>query len=154
MKRGSTLFLKGVVFLIGALVLGICIFILPVGIMTDRVGYYRPILFGLYVPAIPFFFALYQSIKLLGYIDQNIAFSDLSVKALKYIRNCAVLISTMFAIGMPYIFSAADRDDAPGIVLVGFIIIFASTVIAVFAAVLQRLLQNAIDIKSENELTV
>jgi hypothetical protein len=32
--------------------------------------------------------------------------------------------------------------------------IFASMVIAVFAAVLQRILQEAIDIKSENDLTV
>ncbi|MED0659949.1 DUF2975 domain-containing protein, partial [Bacillus smithii] len=35
-----------------------------------------------------------------------------------------------------------------------FIIIFASLVIAVFAAILQRLLQEAINIKSENDLTV
>jgi hypothetical protein len=36
----------------------------------------------------------------------------------------------------------------------GSAIIFASMVIAVFAAVLQRLLQEAINIKSENDLTV
>ncbi|WP_418792601.1 DUF2975 domain-containing protein [Phosphitispora sp. TUW77] len=35
-----------------------------------------------------------------------------------------------------------------------FIIIFSSSVIAVFAAVLQRLLKEAIDIKTENDLTV
>jgi hypothetical protein len=34
------------------------------------------------------------------------------------------------------------------------VVIFASMVIAVFAAVLQRLLQEAIDIKSENDLIV
>lgn len=39
-------------------------------------------------------------------------------------------------------------------VLVGMVPVFASLVIAVFAAVLQRLLQEAIKIKSENELTV
>ncbi|WP_219914085.1 DUF2975 domain-containing protein, partial [Bacillus paranthracis] len=38
--------------------------------------------------------------------------------------------------------------------IIGMIIIFASMVIAVFAAVLQRLLKDAIDIKSENDLTV
>jgi len=32
--------------------------------------------------------------------------------------------------------------------------IFASLVVAVFAAVLQKLLKNAIDIKSENDLTI
>ncbi|MDG0933775.1 DUF2975 domain-containing protein, partial [Bacillus paranthracis] len=38
--------------------------------------------------------------------------------------------------------------------LVGLIIVFASLVISVFAAILQRLLQEAIHIKSENDLTV
>ena len=48
----------------------------------------------------------------------------------------------------------AEMDDAPGIILIGMVVIFASMVIAVFAAVLQRLLQEAIDIKSENDLIV
>ncbi|MGV2488281.1 UNVERIFIED_CONTAM: DUF2975 domain-containing protein, partial [Bacillus mycoides] len=48
----------------------------------------------------------------------------------------------------------AERDDAPGIIILGMLLIFASMVIAVFAAVLQRLLKDAIDIKSENDLTV
>lgn len=48
----------------------------------------------------------------------------------------------------------ADKDDAPALIFVGMVIPFASLVIAVFAAVLQRLLQEAINIKSENDLTV
>ena len=48
----------------------------------------------------------------------------------------------------------AEVDDAPGLIILGMVIIFASMVIAVFAAVLQRLLQEAINIKSENDLTV
>jgi hypothetical protein len=55
---------------------------------------------------------------------------------------------------MPFVFLAAEKDDAPGLVIVGMVPIFASLVIAVFAAVLKRLLQQAIDIKSENDLTV
>jgi hypothetical protein len=74
MKRGSTIFLRGVVLLLGAIVLALCAFALPIGIKNDEAGYYRPILLGLYVPAIPFFGALYQTLKLLGYIDKNQAF--------------------------------------------------------------------------------
>ena len=48
----------------------------------------------------------------------------------------------------------AQWDDAPGLALIDLVIIGASMVIAVFAAVLQRLLQEAIDIKTENDLTV
>ena len=154
MKQGSTLILRGAVVLIGLVVLALCVFALPTGIMTDKVGSYRPILLGLYVPALPFFFALYQAVKLLGYIDEDKAFSVGSVQAFKKIKYAALVISALFAAGMPYVFYAADRDDAPGVVLGGLVIIFASFIIATFAAVLQKLIQTAVDIKSENDLTV
>jgi MFS family permease len=154
MKRGSTLFLKTVIYLLGIGAIVSCVFLLPWGIMTDKVGYYRPILFGMYVPAIPFFIALFQTLKLLSYIDQNKAFSDFSVEALRKIKYCAIAVSILYTAGMPYIFYAADRDDAPGVVAIGFVVIFASIVIAVFAAVLQKLLKDALEIKSENDLTV
>jgi hypothetical protein len=135
-------------------ILALCLLALPAGIASDKTGYYRPILIGLYVPAIPFFYAIYQTLRLLGHIDRDKAFSDASVKILQTIKYCALIIAGLFAAGMPYIFHAAQLDDAPGVVAIALIIIFASTVIAVFAAVLQRLLQNAIAIKSENDLTV
>lgn len=154
MKRGSTIILRGVVILIGLIVLALCVFALPAGLLSDKTGYYRPILWGLYIPAVPFFFALYQALKLLSHIDNNKAFSQVSINALKSIKYCGLAISALFAAGMPYIFYAAERDDAPGVVLIGFVIIGASFVIATAAAVFQSLLQNAIDIKSENDLTV
>lgn len=60
----------------------------------------------------------------------------------------------MYVAILPFLYLMADQDDAPGIVAIGLVITFGSIVIAVFAAVLQKLLQNAIDIKSENDLTV
>jgi hypothetical protein len=108
----------------------------------------------MYIPAIPFFFALFQTLKLLNYIDKNIAFSKASIRALKYIKYCGIFISVMYAAGMPYIFSVADKDDAPGVVLLGLIFTFAPMLAAILAAILQNLFQNVIDLKSENELTV
>lgn len=154
MKQGSTLFLRGAIVLIGLIILVICVFLLPAIISSDNTGYYRPILLGLYVPAVPFFIALYQALKLLGYIDKDLAFSELSIRAFANIKYCAIAISALFAIGLPYIYMAADRDDAPGVMLIGLVITFASLVIATFSAVLQKLVQNAVAIKSENDLTV
>jgi ABC-type nitrate/sulfonate/bicarbonate transport system permease component len=57
-------------------------------------------------------------------------------------------------LGMPLYYLVAGADDAPGIILIGLVIIFASIVIAVFAAVLEKLLKKAIDIKAENDLTI
>jgi hypothetical protein len=154
MKRGSTLFLKLVICLFGVAVLALCVVVLPQAIMSGEAGEYLPILLGMYVPAVPFFIGLYQGLTLLHSIDQNKVFSSASVKALKYIKYCAFAISAFYTAGMPYILYVADRDDAPGGVAIGFVFIFASLVVATAAAVFQKLLQNVLDIKSENELTV
>ena len=160
MKQGTTLFLKVAVILIGIPVLALCIFVVPeianfaAELYPDHAYMKYLVLIDLYAAAIPFYFALYQAFKLLSYIDKNKAFSELSVKSLKNIKNCAITISSLFVLGMPLFYLMAEVDDAPGIILIGLVIIFASTVIAVFAAVLQRLLKEAIDIKSENDLTV
>lgn len=154
MKRGSTNILRAAIILIGLLILALCIFALPAGISSDEVGYYRPILFGMYISVLPFFYALHQAFKLLGYIDKDRIFSDASVRVLGNIKYCAVAISGLYAAGMPFIYYAANKDDAPGVIVLGLLVIFASFVIATAAAVFQKLLQRAIDIKSENDLTV
>ena len=154
MKQGSTLFLKLVISLIGLAVLALCVFLLPDTISAGEAGDFLPVLLVMYIAAIPFFFALYQTMKLLNFIDKSRAFSDLSVKALRSIKYCAIAISALYSAGMPFIIHVADKDDAPGATALGFVIIVASIVIATFAAVLQKLLQDAIDIKSENDLTV
>ena len=153
MKKSSTLFLKLVISLIGIVVL-VLITVFTISVVSDWGGLFLPILIIMYVTAIPFFFALYQTLKLLRYIDKNIAFSELSVKALRNIKYCAIIISALYVAGMPFLVSIADKDDAPGAVGFGLIFILASIVIATFAAVLQRLVQNGLDMKSENDLTV
>lgn len=157
MKR-ETLFLKAAVFLIGLPILALCIFGLP-QIANEAVEHYPaywvyPLLSVMYASAIPFFVALAQALRLLSYIDKNNAFSERSVNALKIIKYCAITISTLYAAGMPLLYLIAEEDDAPGLIVLGMVIVFASIVVAVFAAVLQKLLKNAIDIKSENDLTV
>ncbi|MDH6368584.1 hypothetical protein M2444_000362 [Paenibacillus sp. PastF-3] len=160
MKLGSTLFLRIAVVLIGLPVLALCIIFVPAisnyaaELYPDQTYIKYLLYIVLYASAIPFYFALYQAFKLLGYIDNNNAFSELSVKILKNIRNCAILISGIYVVGLPLFYLVAERDDAPGFFVIGMVVIFASMVIAVFAAVLQKLLKEAIDIKSENDLTV
>lgn len=153
MKKGSTFFLKLVIYLIGLAVLGLCVILVGVSV-SGNAGIILPIFLIALVAAIPFFYGLYQGLQLLNYIDKNTAFSDLSVRAIKNIKDCAFMISVLYAAAMPYIIYVADIDDAPGAPLIGLVLIFAPLVTSVFAAVLERLLQNAIDIKSENDLTV
>lgn len=160
MERGTTLFLKAAVILIGIPVLALCIFLVP-GIANFAADLYPDytylkvlVLIDLYASAIPFYYALYQAFKLLGYIDKHRAFSELSVRALKNIKFCALSICGLYVLGMPLFYLMAEKDDAPGIIVIGMVVIFASLVIAVFAAVLQKLLKEAIELKTEIDLTV
>ncbi|MFF3102581.1 DUF2975 domain-containing protein [Viridibacillus arvi] len=159
MRKVTTLFLKIAVFIIGLPVLALCIFLVPhvanfAAKSYPNIALMKYLVFiVMYGAAVPFYFALYQAFNLLRYIDENAAFSELSVKALKNIKRCAITISGLYVLGMP-LFSFISNEVDPPIGLMGLIIIFASLVIAVFAAILQRLLQEAITIKSENDLTV
>lgn len=163
MKQVSTLFLKIIVIMMGIPVLALCILGLPklanVAInhaaKGETLGYILlSILLIMFVSAIPFFLSLYQTLKLLKYIELDQAFSSISVEALKKVKNYAKLISGLYAVALPLVYVVAEWDDAPGLILIGVIIISASLAVAVFASVLQRLLQKAIEIKEENDLTV
>ncbi len=160
MKKGSTFFLRGVICIIGLAVLALCIFGLPPIVrevfeyISDFAYLKYPTLGALYITAIAFFFGLYQALQLLSYIDKDTAFSELSITALRKIKYSALTISGLYLLNMPVIFLLADKDAAPGGIIIGLVIALSPIVVSVFAAILEKLVQNAIDIKSENDLTV
>lgn len=159
-KQVSTNFLRLVLILMAVIVLALCIFALPEMWKGGSAEFPMAsnsvlmIVIGLYITAVPFFVALWQTFKLLSYIDKNTAFSDLSVRALKNIKYCAIAVSAVYVLFVPLLFPIADADDAPGLIIFGMIIACAPISVAFFAAVLQKLLASAIEIKSENDLTV
>ena len=158
MKRGSTLFLKLVISLIAAGVfVGMAWFPQTEGRAAnlDLISIYAdPLIIYAYIGSIPFFVGLYQAFKLLGYVDVNKVFSQPSVNAVRNIRNCAITFSGFIVLGILYIRLFVKGDDPAGVTALGILTTFASLVIATAAAVFQRLLQNAVDLKSENDLTV
>lgn len=148
--KGETWFLKIAIILIGIPVLALCIFVVPrignlAAFLFPAASYIKYlVLVDLYATAIPFYFALYQSFKLLVYIEKGNTFTELAVRALKNIKHCAIAISSLYVLGMPIFYLMAEVDDAPGIILIGLIMIFASLVVAAFASFLQKLLEEAI----------
>jgi len=98
--------------------------------------------------------ALYQAFKVLGYAGQNKVFSQEAVEALRSIKFCALAIIGFVVIEEIIIMLNHGNEDAAGGVFMGVLITFGSIVIAAAAAMFERILQNAVDIKSENDLTV
>src|ERR1043166_1094397 len=160
MKRGSTIFLQIVIALLG---LGVFAALLwepqvegrNVHATQFQIYFKDPFLAYIYLAFVPFFVALYQAFKLLGYARRNEIFSQQSVRALRMIKFCA-MTTALFIVGAEaYIFVfVRGTDDVAGGVMMGVFIIFVSAIIGTAAAVFERILQNVVDIKSENDLTV
>lgn len=153
LEQGSTLFLRAAIIVIGLAVLALCAFALLPSLFRDNGGY-SLLLVGMNVAALPFFIGLYQGWRLLNYIDKNTAFSNASVDALKIVTYCALIISAVYIVCLPWIYRLAQQTDAPGLMVIGLGLVGGPLVVAVFAAVLQKLLRSAISLKSENDLTV
>ncbi|MCO5291745.1 MAG: DUF2975 domain-containing protein [Chitinophagaceae bacterium] len=159
MKRVSIVFLQAVLVLIGIVVLSFLI-IMPskegratnldvVSIYTDPF-----ILYG-YATSIAFFVALYKAFRLLGYIGQNKVFSTNAVKTLNHIKYCAIILTALIVVAGIFIKFAHNKNDDPaGFLAICIVTSFASIVVATAAAIFEKLLQNAVDMKSENDLTV
>ena len=107
-----------------------------------------PFLAYAYLASIPFFVALNQAFKMLGYIGQNEAFSQATVKALRTIKFCALAIVGFVAVGELFIM-LGNSDDRAGGVFMGILITFGSVIIATAAAMFERIFQNAVDMRSE-----
>jgi hypothetical protein len=156
----SPVFLRIIIVIVGLVVLTLCVFAFPhIGEGFTAEFPQEPkseylVMASLYTAAIPFFLALYFGLKLLSYIDLNKAFSEDSVCILQKIAYCAVAMSIALMVYMPAAYHFAEIDDAPGVIVFAFVFACMPLVVAVFAAVLKKLLQNAIDFKKENDLTV
>lgn len=158
MKRGSTTFLKLVILLIAIGVLaGMIWFPQTEGraVNLDLISIYAdPLIIYIYIGSIPFFVGLYQASRLLNFIDAHKAFSQGAVNTLKSMKFASLSLVGFIALALLYIRFFAHGDDPAGPTMLGIIVSFASVVIATAAAVFERLLQNAVDMKSENDLTV
>lgn len=157
-KRPSTFFLKAVLVLITLGVLAAMVrFPQTEGraATLDLISIYSdPFIIYMYIGSIPFFVGIYQAFKLLNLIDANQAFSQAAVLTLKNMKYASVSLIGFIAIALLSIRFFAQGDDAAGPTMLGIIVSFAIAVIATAAAVFQKLLQNAVDLKSENDLTV
>ncbi len=160
MKRSSTLFLQVVIVLVGIAALALLLWEPHVeGVNASATTLYEiyfddPFLALVYVGSIPFFFALHKAFKVLGYVRENKVFSQEVVNALRTIKYCALAIIGFVAAEEVSIMLNHGTDDAAGGVFMGVLITFGSIIVAAAAAMFERVLQNAVDIKSENDLTI
>lgn len=145
-----TTFLKVVLIGMTLPVIALCIFVVPS--MGTAAAEWLPAFpfiqyttwFALYMSGVVYIIALYKTWRLLMQIDEGNAFSAQSMKVLNDIKICGLTISVLHLTVLPVFYLFAELDDAPGVIFVGFIVPVVSFVIAVFAALLKRLVREAI----------
>lgn len=159
MNRGSATFLQVAIALVGLGTLALMLWEPHLEgrnahATTFEIYFHDPFLICAYIASIPVYFAVYQAIKVIGYAGRNEMFSPPAVNALRTIKFCAIAVIGFAACFEIYIFFNNTSDDKAGGVFIGVLIAFISTVIAAAANMFQRILQNGVDLKSENDLTV
>jgi len=160
MKKSSTVFLQVVIILVGIGILALLLWEPHLegrnaNATTFEIYFKDPFLAYAYIASISFFVVLYQAFRLLGYIGQNATFSQRSVKALRVIKYSAMTLIAFIAGAEAYFFlGAGGSDDIAGGVMMGLFLIFISAIIVAAAGVFERIVQKALDIKSEHDLIV
>lgn len=158
MNRSSTVFLQCVIVLIGLAALALMLWEPHLEgrnahATVWQVYFADPFLAYVYLGSIPFFVALYQGFKVLGYAGSRQVFSQAGLKALRTIKYCAIALFG-FVLGAVIIILLTESDDRAGGVVMGGVIAFGAAVMATIAATFERILQYAVDIKTEHDLTV
>lgn len=158
MRQSSTLFLK---FVLSLIAIGVASALLWLPQTEGRAAnldlvsiYADPLIIFTYFASIPFFIGVYQAFKLLNLIDANEAFSQSAINTLKNMKWASLSLIGFIILAVLYIRFFVQGEDSAGPTMLGFALIVSFSVIATAASVFQKLFQNAVDIKSENDLTV
>lgn len=151
MKKGLTVFLQLVVTALG---IGIFTLMLWMPQLEGRnvnatlfeIYFKDPFLAYAYLGSIPFFVALYQIVKVLGYAGQNELSSPAAFKALKTIKISALTTAGAIVGADIFLMIAAhsNGEDAAGAIMLGIIATFICIVIAVAASMYGRVLQKKV----------
>jgi hypothetical protein len=160
MKKGSTLFLQVVVVFIGTGVLALMLWEPHLEGRNAHATFFQiyfndPFLAYAYIGSIAFFVALYQAFKVLGYLRSSEVFSQRSVRALRTIKYCAMILVGFLAGAEGYFFIVQrEKDDIAGGVMMGLFLMFISVVAAIAAAVFEKNAAKRSRSESGNDLTV
>jgi len=155
-QKSSTIFLQVVIVLIGIGALALMLWEPHIEGRNAHstlfeIYFEDPFLAYAYLASIPFFVAFYQAFRVLGYVGEDKAFSQATVKALRTIKLCALTIIGFLAVGELFIM-LGNSDDRAGGVFIGILIAFGSVVSASAAAIFERILQNGVDLESKIDL--
>jgi len=86
------------------------------------------------------------------------AFSLQSIKALQIIKRSTLVFNILLILGVTAVIFFAKQvnpsEDVTPLITLGGLALFAASIIAIFLAVLEKLLKEAIELQKDQELTI
>ena len=146
MKKFITYVLSGLLILIGFIIFLMCSFVLP-SISDDVVRHspeithlQYPILLGMYATAIPFFYAIYATIKIIFTAEKESIYAEEIKGYLTQISYCAAVIILLYIAG--FIILDVSKALPPVVAILGIIIIIVSCIVATAASFIRGVLTD------------
>jgi hypothetical protein len=141
MKNAATILLQAFIVLLGIVAL---VFLLwephvegrNAGATLFQIYFQDPFLAFAYVGSVPFFVALYQAFRALPAVRRNETGSPATLKRLRTIKHCALIVLAFVAVGEMFIVFDGGEDRPQG-VFMGLLVAVPSLVVAVAASKLE-----------------
>ncbi|GHP14243.1 hypothetical protein YK48G_16680 [Lentilactobacillus fungorum] len=156
----KTGFLKLALVGFGVIILLLCLFVFPTMLVRlkqiyTQITVSRDVFAGcLYLSAGLFFIAEGYAYQILRLVDQDNVFSGQALKAIKRIKGATGGMGVCYLLFLPMIYQVAQVEDAPGMIIMMALIAMIPLTVSTFAAILEKLLQKATELKLENQYTV
>ncbi|MEN9557832.1 MAG: hypothetical protein RL141_201 [Candidatus Parcubacteria bacterium] len=108
-----------------------------------------PFLAYAYTASVAFFVALYQAFKVVGYVRQGTIFGEATVKALRTIKYCGmILVATIMGAQAYIAIIVRGTDDIAGGIAVSLFLMIIAAMIAIAAGRFERMLKYVVGTKS------
>ncbi|MDO5063007.1 MAG: DUF2975 domain-containing protein [Peptostreptococcaceae bacterium] len=157
-QRELSIWLKALLAVSGILGLFLCFGLAPnVGLNLAKMDPSRkymfwPCLIFIWIACIPIYMALYQAWMIFTNVGEDNSFCEDNMLRLKKISRLSIVVVMMYslaAFGLLFMNLVSIY-----IFLAIFVILFASIFVAVSSAVLSHLVNKAVELKNENDLTI
>lgn len=96
-------------------------------------------------------FYLYQMVSLIG---NEQAFSNQILPLAKKLNQRMVGMAVTFCGILPFVYRVAELDDAPGLIIVGLMIVSIPFSLVVFGKIVEELFKQAVYLKRDQDLTI
>lgn len=157
MKRIITIFIQIGIILVGIGALAFLIWEPRVEGVNKHAGlveiYFNFFIVYVYLSSIPFFASLYQAFKVAGYARRDKIVSQAAVKALRTIKDCAMIVIGLVLISLMFMIFG-DPEDRPAGLFMRVFFTFPTIIAAVTAAKFERILRTAVERQSKNDRKV